>query len=84
MSGASTREATVNIYDAKTGLSKLIARVEGGEQITISRNGRPVARLIPYRAQKPQRAPGVWRGRVTIRPDFDELSAAEQAEWFGE
>jgi len=84
MSSPSTHEATVNIYDAKTGLSKLIARVEGGEHVTISRNGRPVARLVPYVAEKPRRAPGVWRGRVTIRPDFDELSAAEQVEWFGE
>ena len=38
---------TVNIYDAKTQLSKLVARAEAGERITIARNGRPVAELGP-------------------------------------
>jgi hypothetical protein len=41
-------------------------------------------RLVPYVVKKPARVPGVWRGRVTIQPHFDELSATEQAEWFGE
>jgi prevent-host-death family protein len=35
------------MHDAKTHLSKLIARVEAGETITIARNGKPVARLLP-------------------------------------
>ena len=39
--------SAVNIYEAKTQLSKLVARAEAGEEITISRNGRPVARLVP-------------------------------------
>jgi prevent-host-death family protein len=38
---------TVNVHDAKSGLSRLLARVERGDRITIARAGRPVARLVP-------------------------------------
>ncbi|MBP2454768.1 type II toxin-antitoxin system Phd/YefM family antitoxin [Mycolicibacterium lutetiense] len=40
--------STVNIHDAKTHLSQLLARVESGERITIARAGRPVADLVPH------------------------------------
>jgi prevent-host-death family protein len=63
----------VNIHDAKTHLSRLLERVEGGEEIVISRAGRPVARLVSYRGLATRRRPGAWRGRVRIAPDFDEL-----------
>jgi len=75
--------ATVNIYDAKTRLSKLVSEVEDGAEITISRSGRPVARLVPYRATAPDRAPGAWRGRVEIGDDFDDFTADDEREWFG-
>jgi prevent-host-death family protein len=39
---------TVNIHDAKTHLSHLLARVENGETITIARAGKPVADLVPH------------------------------------
>jgi prevent-host-death family protein len=39
---------TVNIHDAKTHLSHLLARVEEGETITIARAGKPVADLVPH------------------------------------
>lgn len=62
-----------NIYDAKTQLSKLIERVENGEEIVIARNGRPVARLVPeQRDRPPRRKPGGWEGKVWMAPDFDE------------
>lgn len=60
----------VNIHEAKTHLSRLVERVEAGEEITIARAGRPVARLVPVEKRRPRR-PGVWRGLVTISPDFD-------------
>lgn len=41
--------ATIGAYDAKTRLSELLDRVERGEQIVITRHGRPVARLVPER-----------------------------------
>lgn len=73
---------SVNIYEAKTRLSQLIARVEGGEEVTISRNGRPVARLVPYRADRVSRQPGSWRGRVRIADDFDDLSPNDADDWY--
>lgn len=70
----------VNIHEAKTHLSRLVERVEAGEEITLARAGRPVARLVPYRARREPRRPGIWRGQVLIGPDFDEpLNDFEQA-----
>jgi prevent-host-death family protein len=40
--------STVNIHDAKTHLSHLLARVENGETITIARAGKPIADLVPH------------------------------------
>ncbi|MDN5916940.1 MAG: type II toxin-antitoxin system Phd/YefM family antitoxin [Pseudonocardia sp.] len=64
----------VNIYDAKTNLSKLIERVEAGEEIVIARSGRPVAHLVPV-PRRPNRSPGSLRGRITIAPDYDASDA---------
>lgn len=83
MAPAKPHTKTVNIYDAKTRLSKLITEVESGDEITISRNGRPVARLVPYRSTRTDRIPGTWSGRVAIADDFDDFSTADEADWFG-
>jgi prevent-host-death family protein len=64
-------DTTVNIHEAKTHLSRLVERIEAGEEIVIARAGRPVARLVPYRARTRPRTPGVWRGLVHLAPDFD-------------
>jgi prevent-host-death family protein len=61
----------VNIHEAKTHLSRLVERVEAGEEVVIARAGRPVARLVRYRARTEPRRPGAWRGRVHLAPDFD-------------
>jgi prevent-host-death family protein len=61
----------VNIHEAKTHLSRLVERVEAGEEITIARAGRPVARLVPVQQRRPRR-PGLWKGRVVISPAFDD------------
>lgn len=75
---------TVNIHDAKTHLSRLIERVEAGEEIVIARAGRPVARLVPLRDDRAPRTPGGWEGQVWIAPDFDELPAELAAAFTGE
>ena len=64
-------DTTVNIHEAKTHLSRLVERIEAGEEIVIARAGRPVARLVPYRARTRPRTPGAWRGLVRLAPDFD-------------
>lgn len=61
----------INIHEAKTHLSRLVERVEAGEEITLARAGRPVARLVPYRQRAEPRRPGLWKARVSIGPDFD-------------
>ncbi|MFM9882665.1 MAG: type II toxin-antitoxin system Phd/YefM family antitoxin [Burkholderiales bacterium] len=77
----------VAIYDAKTRLSELLAAVEQGEQITITRRGQPVAKLVavgPVRreASQRQRVASVFarmkqqRRGVTLTGDVRELIAA--------
>lgn len=64
---------TVNMHEAKTHLSRLVARVEAGEEITIARAGRPVARLVAPAAHPGLRKLGLWKGKVTVPDDFDEV-----------
>jgi prevent-host-death family protein len=59
-----------NVHEAKTHLSKLLQKVEAGEEVVISRAGKPVARLVPVAAPKP-RVLGGDEGKVWIAPDFD-------------
>jgi len=65
----------VNIHEAKTHLSRLVERVEAGEEIVIARAGRPVARLVPLGVRTEARRPGRWRGQVRLAPDFDQTDA---------
>lgn len=64
-------ESSVNIYEAKTQFSRLVERVEAGEEIVIARAGRPVARLVAYQARTAPRVPGLWKGQVRMAADFD-------------
>lgn len=53
----------VNMHEAKTHLSRLVERVEGGEEIVISRAGKPAAKLVPVAQAKPgKRKLGGWEG----------------------
>lgn len=74
----------VNVHEAKTHFSRLLERVERGEEIVIGRAGKPVARLIPYRGAHGPRTPGGWEGRVRIVEAFDELPAELAAAFRGE
>lgn len=66
--------ARVGMHEAKTTLSKLVERAASGEEIVITRRGRPVARLEPIAPEPALDAVrGSWRGRVRIAEDFDEL-----------
>lgn len=62
----------VSLYSAKTHFSRLIERVRKGEEIVITRNGEPVARLVPARAGRGARKLGLLEGRIRVRDDFDE------------
>ena len=75
---------TVNVHEAKTNLSRLLARVEAGEEVIIARNGKPVAWLVPAKTRaKPQF--GSWKGRIKIDDSFfDPLPEEELAAWEGD
>jgi prevent-host-death family protein len=66
----------VNLTTAKTHLSKLVARVESGEQVIITRNGEAVARLVPFTSEESVRSAkrplGVLADRGWIADDFSE------------
>jgi prevent-host-death family protein len=63
---------TVNIHDAKTNLSALIAAVEAGEEVVISRANKPVAKLVPVEKKPKRRQFGLHKGNVLyISEDFD-------------
>jgi prevent-host-death family protein len=65
---------TLNLYEAKTQLSKLVERAAAGEEIVIAKAGKPMARLVPAEACRPKklREPGFLKGKVWIAEDFDE------------
>ena len=79
---------TMNIHEAKTHLSELLAAVERGEEVLISRRGKPVARLVS--AAEPEQKPkarifGRFAGQVKIDPSFyDDMTEEELALWYGD
>ncbi len=71
----------VNVHEAKTNLSRLLARVAAGEEVVIARAGKPVARLVPFRKPNGSRPLGIDKGLFDVPEDFnaplpDELRAA--------
>ena len=74
---------TVNIHEAKTNLSRLLVKVEAGEDIIIARSGTPVARLVRFQKQG-KRQFGSMKGRVRLDDSFfDPLPEEELAAWEG-
>jgi prevent-host-death family protein len=61
----------VNVHEAKTQLSRLLKRVSAGEEITISRAGVPVAKLIAVAPANVARPLGAMEGQIYIAEDFD-------------
>ena len=62
---------TVNVHEAKTQFSKLLARVSLGEEVIIAKAGKPVARLMPFAEKARPRTPGSASGKLIVLPDFD-------------
>ena len=66
------KTTTVNIHEAKTHLSRLLARVAKGEEVVIAKAGKPLARLVAI--EKPRTmadALDLYKGQVWVAPDFD-------------
>ncbi|MBN1998847.1 type II toxin-antitoxin system Phd/YefM family antitoxin [candidate division KSB1 bacterium] len=62
----------VNIHEAKTHLSKLIAKVLDGEEIIIAKGNKPIVKLVEYTSEKQKRTLGSAKGQIFIADDFDE------------
>ncbi len=62
-----------NIHEAKTQLSKLIEKVLEGEEVVISKAGKPLVKMVAYQVNREPRKPGNWQGKVKMSEDFDEL-----------
>ena len=60
----------VNIHEAKTHLSRLLERVQAGEEITIARAGKPIARLSGIQERPKRRVPGM--DKIIIHSNFDD------------
>ena len=61
----------VNIYEAKTHLSRLLQRVAAGEEVIIARAGVPVAKLVAAGSENKSRPMGIDEGKIWIAEDFD-------------
>ena len=61
----------INIHEAKTHLSRLVEEVSAGEELTIAKAGKPLARLVPIKPAKRVRKPGFLKGKIRIASDFD-------------
>ena len=74
---------TVNLYDAKTNLSKLVERAAAGEEIVIAKAGKPKAMLVPYKSSRKKRIGGQnLLGITYIADDFDGPLPPEIQKYF--
>lgn len=76
---------SVNIHEAKTRLSQLIARAQQGEGFIIAKAGKPMVRVTPIDSPAPeqQRRLGFLAGQFRVPDDFDRMAEQEIASMFG-
>ncbi len=75
----------VNVHEAKTHFSELLAAVERGEEVLIARRGKLVAKLVAAEEARTPIRFGRFEGQVRIDPSFyDEMSEEELAQWYGD
>lgn len=73
---------TVNIHEAKTHFSKLIGRVQAGEEIIVAKAGKAVARLVPILTSARRRPPSEWAGiEIPDSAFFSPMSDEELSQW---
>ena len=70
----------VSVYEAKANLSKLLKDVEAGREVTITRHGRPVARLVPVRdqAERERRAIAAVEAVRELRAQIENPPTVEE------
>ena len=70
--------AQFNVHEAKTHLSRILERVERGEEIVISRAGKPVAKVVPIVRRVNRTAGGSLKGLLVLDDDWDSPETNEQ------
>jgi prevent-host-death family protein len=70
---------TINVHEAKTHLSRLLAQVAGGRHFLIAKSGRPVAQLVPLAAAVRPKRLGLLRGRARLAEHFNATPALGRA-----
>lgn len=63
---------TVNMHEAKTHLSRLVARALRGEEVVIAKAGKPVVKIVPVEREKKERVWGTEAGKIVIHEGFDD------------
>ncbi|KAA1190205.1 type II toxin-antitoxin system Phd/YefM family antitoxin [Photorhabdus heterorhabditis] len=73
----------VNIYDAKTNLSRIVQEVaRTGEPVVIAKNGHALVKVVAYREEKPKRKLGFLKGKGSVPANFDDMNSAEIVDIF--
>lgn len=67
------------IHDAKTHLSRYLQEVLAGREVIVMKSDTPVAKIVPYSAAAGNRKPGLLKGKVAIKPGFDDLPEGFEA-----
>jgi prevent-host-death family protein len=62
--------ATVSVYSARAEFSRLIERALAGEEVIITRRGKPAVRLVPVEEPRPRRKPGALKGKLEVPASF--------------
>jgi len=65
------RKKIVNMHEAKTTLSRLVADAVAGDEVILAKAGKPLVKLVPVEAKKKPRKLGIWKGKVKLADDFD-------------
>ena len=72
----------VDVQEAITQLTRLLAKVKSGEEVVITQDGIPIARLVPYETRPGIRRFGAMKGRVVVHGEiFDPLPGVELTAW---
>ncbi|TSC90263.1 MAG: prevent-host-death family protein [Microgenomates group bacterium Gr01-1014_5] len=75
---------TVNIHEAKTTLSKLIVKTQNGEEVIIAKAGKPVAKLVGYKAAVKPRKAGLLKGKIFVPDNFNDEDEEINKLFYGE
>lgn len=67
------------IHEAKTHLSRYLQEVLAGREVIVMKSDTPVAKIVPYSAATTSRKPGLRKGKITIKPGFDDLPEGFEA-----